>query len=151
MRCGGWREAHFDPTKEADMALALLFPLLGLFVWFLFVAAAWALPLSLGLSAMFAADHAGASGVTSFLIGIGVLVATVAAGRTLRTLMPERGPARMGFVLLFALPAAAATASVSVAISRVAGVDQWAIVVVAVIGAVLGGFAGARVLEQSAI
>jgi hypothetical protein len=29
------------------MALALLIPLLGLFVWFLFAAAAWALPLPL--------------------------------------------------------------------------------------------------------
>jgi len=132
------------------MALALLIPLLGLFVWFLFAASAWALPLFLGLSAAFAADHAGASGATSFLIGFGVLVATVVVGRTFLTLLPERGPARIAFLLLFALPAAAATASVSASLSRVVGVDEWAVVVMAIIGTILGGFAGARVLEQPA-
>ena len=128
-----------------------MFPLLGLFVWFLFVAAAWASPFALGLSAIFAADHAGTSGATSFLIGVGVLVATVAAGRMILTLLPERGPARMGFVLLFALPAAVATALVGGTMSRDTGVDQWAIIAVAVIGAVFGEFAGVRVLEQPAI
>ncbi|QKR98268.1 hypothetical protein F9288_00320 [Sphingomonas sp. CL5.1] len=132
------------------MAIALLFPILALFVWFLFTAAAWALPLSLGLSAAFAADHAGASGATTFLIGFGMFVATVATGRALLALLPERGLARLGFVLLFALPAAVATASVSVSLSRIMGVDEWAVIAVAVIGAILGGFAGARVLDQPA-
>ena len=132
------------------MAVALLFPLLGFFIWCLFAAAAWALPIFLGLSAAFAADHAGTSGATSFLIGFGVFLATVAVGRTLMTLAPERGPARTALILLFALPAAAATASVSATISRIVGVNEWAVVVVAIIGAVLGGFAGACVLEQPA-
>jgi len=150
VRRGGWQEAHLDQSKEANMAVALLIPLLGLFVWFLFAAAAWALPIFLGLSAAFAADHAGASGATSLLIGFGIFVATVVGGRTLLTTLPARGPARIAIMLLFALPAAAATASVSASLSRVVGIDEWAVVVVAIIGAVLGGFAGARVLEQPA-
>ncbi len=132
------------------MAIALLFPLLGLFIWFVFAAAAWTLPLSLGLWAAFAADHAGASGATVFLIGFGMFVATVATGRTLLTLLPHRGPARPGFLLLFALPAAVAAASVSAAMGRIVGVDEWVVVAGAIIGAILGGFAGTRVLEQPA-
>ncbi len=137
------------------MAVALLFPLtlvgLGFFVWLMFAAAAWALPVFLGLSATFAADHAGASGATSFLVGFAVFLVTVVAGRTLAMQLPERRrPARVALMLLFALPAAAATASITATLSRAVGVEEWAVVVVAIIGAVLGGLAGARVLEQPA-
>ena len=136
------------------MAVALLLPLtlvgLGFFVWLMFAAAAWALPVFLGLSAAFAADRAGDSGATSFLIGFAVFLITVVAGRVLATHLPERRPSRIALMLLFALPAAAATASVTAALSRAIGVDRWAVVVMAIVGAVFGGFAGARVLEQPA-
>lgn len=133
------------------MALALLFPLFGVIIWLLFAAAAWALPLYLGLSAAFAAVHAGASGTTAFLIGLGTFLATVSAGRALARILPERRPARIALMALFALPAAAATASVTALLSRIAGVDEWAVITIAITGAVLGGSAGARLLEPPAI
>jgi uncharacterized membrane protein YfcA len=69
----------------------------------------------------------------------------------LTTLLPGRRPARIFVILLFALPAAAATASVVATLGRATGLDEWAIIPAAIVGAILGGLAGRRTIDQTAV
>jgi hypothetical protein len=121
---------------------------LGIFISLLFAAAAWALPVGIGFSVAVAADHAGTAGVTSLLIGIAAFMATIAAGRVLMALSRNHRPARIIVILLFALPAAAATASVVAALGRMTGIHEWALITSAIVGAIVGGFAGRRTIDQ---
>ena len=77
----------------------------GYFVYLLFSAATYALPLLAALGAGFAAAHAGASGTAALLLGVAVFMAVIAAGRIATALLPSRH-ARAAVVLAFALPAA---------------------------------------------
>jgi hypothetical protein len=134
------------------MAIALPLALIGLgfFIYLLFAAAAWALPVLVGFSAAMAADHAGAAGTTSILIGIAGFFVTIAVGRWLAILSRDRQPARIVVTLLFALPAAAATASVAAALGRTTGIGEWTVIASALAGAVVGGLAGRRTIDQPA-
>ncbi|QBE92494.1 hypothetical protein DRN02_011035 [Sphingomonas paucimobilis] len=74
-------------------------------------------------------------------------MAVIVLGRALTALLPARG-ARIGMVLLFALPAAAATASVAATLGRASGVDHWIVALVAIGAAIVGGNAGRRSIDQ---
>jgi len=131
------------------MALTLPLALIGIgvFLWLLFAAAAQALPLFAGLWAGFAASHAGASGGTALLIGVAAFMAVIALGRALTALLPMRG-ARIGIILLFALPAAAATGSVVATLGQAAGIDHWLVALAVIAAAIIGGNSGRRSIDQ---
>lgn len=131
------------------IALPLALFGLGFMVYLMFAAAAYALPLLAGLSAGFAASHAGASGITALAIGIAAFLAVIALGSALNVALPR--PARIGLILLFALPAAAATGSVALSLGRMAGIDEWAVIVAAIVAAVIGAGAGIRTIDRPTV
>ncbi len=137
-------------SKDAAVTIALPLALIGpgFFIYLLFAAAAWALPVMIGFSAAMSADHAGATGTTSFLIGVTGFFVTIAVGRWLAILSRDHQPARIIVILLFALPAGAATASVVAALGRTAGIGEWSLIASALAGAVFGGLAGRRTIDQ---
>lgn len=96
----------------------------GFFIYLLFAAASYAMPLLAGLSAAFAASHAGAAGSTAMLLGIAVFMAVIAAGRMAGTLMPSR-LSQSVIMLLFAVPAAIAAFQVASSFLTLTGGGKW--------------------------
>lgn len=104
--------------------LGLTLPLaligVGFLIHLLFKAASYALPLFAGLSAAFAAMHAGTSGAGAIVIGTAAFIAVIAVGTIMTLLLPSRH-ARIAAALLFAVPAAVAGFQVASALSHLAG------------------------------
>ena len=96
----------------------------GFFICLLFAAASYALPLLAGLSAAFAASHAGAEGSAAMLLGVAVFMAVIAAGRLAVVLLPSR-LSQTAIMLLFAVPAAIAAFQVASSLLNLTGGDKW--------------------------
>lgn len=126
--------------------LGLILPLaligVGFLIRFLFRAATYALPLFVGLSAGFAAMHAGISGAGALLLATAAFMAVVAAGRMATLLLPSSS-ARAPVALLFAVPAAIAGFQVASALSHFAGAGVPG-TVAALVVALVTGIAAAR-------
>ena len=115
----------------------------GLFIYLLFAAASYALPLLAGLSAGFAADHAGVSGIGALLLGTAAFMLVIAGGRMATLLLPSRY-ARMTVALLFGIPAAIAGFQVASALLHLSGVETWGVIAALATALVTGSTAAKR-------
>ena len=126
--------------------LGLTLPLaligVGFLIHLLFKAASYALPLFAGLSAEFAAMHAGTSGAGAIVIGTAAFMAVIAAGTITTLLLPSRH-ARFAVALLFAVPAAIGGFQAALALSHLAGGGASG-TVAAIVVALVTGIAAAR-------
>ena len=95
---------------------------IGLFVYMLFAAATYALPLMAALLVGFAMRHAGAPGASPLIVGFLVFVAVIIAGRVATALLPYRF-ARITIMLIFAVPAAFAGYEIGKGLLSVVGVS----------------------------
>lgn len=97
----------------------------GFMIYLLFAAATYVLPIYAGLSADFAALHAGASYTSAILLGILAFLLVVML-RQMAAQQPSR-PARIAVALLFAVPAAVAGFQVASALLHLGGVGSWGV------------------------
>lgn len=98
----------------------------GLMIYLLFAAATFVLPIYAGLSAGFAALHAGASYTSALLLGIIAFLLVIMLGHAATQLLPSRR-ARTAIALLFAVPAAIAGFQVASALLRLGDVGSWGV------------------------
>ena len=110
------------------MFITLPLALIGIrfMIYLLFAAATYVLPLYAGLSAGFAALHAGASDTSVMLPGIMAFLLVIMLGQMATHLPPSRRP-RIAIALLFAVPAAAAAFQVASALLHLGGVGSWGV------------------------
>ncbi len=97
----------------------------GFMIYLLFAAATYVLPIYAGLSAGFAALHAGASYTSAILLGILASLLVVMLGQ-MAAQLPSRH-ARISVALLFAVPAAVAGFQVASALLHLGGVGGWGV------------------------
>ncbi len=97
----------------------------GFMIYLLFAAATYVLPIYAGLSAGFAALHAGASYTSAILLGILASLLVVMLGQ-MAAQLPSRH-ARIAVALLFAVPAAFAGFQVASALLHLGGVGGWGV------------------------
>ena len=95
----------------------------GFMIYLLFAAATYVLPIYAGLSAGFAALHAGASVTSAMLLGILTFLIVVMVGQ-MAAQLPSRY-ARIAITLLFAVSAAVAGFQVASALLHLGGVGAW--------------------------
>ena len=98
----------------------------GFMIYLLFAAATYVLPLYAGLSAAFAAVHAGTSYTSALLLGILAFLLVVMLGQMSTQLLPSRH-LRIAIALLFALPAGGAGFQVADALLHLGGVGSWGV------------------------
>lgn len=98
----------------------------GFMIYLLFAAATYVLPIYAGLSAGFAALHAGASYTSAMLLGIASALLVIMLGQMATQLLPSRR-ARIAIALLFAVPAAVAGFQVASALLHLGGVGSWGV------------------------
>lgn len=115
----------------------------GFLVYFLFAAASYALPLLAGLSAGFAADHAGASGIDAFLLGTVAFMLVILIGQVATRLLPSPY-ARMAVVILYAIPASVAGFQVASALLHLSGAGPWSVIAALAMALVVGSAAAKR-------
>ena len=96
----------------------------GFMIYLLFAAATYILPLYMGLTAAFAALHAGASYTSALLLGIIAFLFVILFGQIATQLLPSR-QAHLLIALLFALPAAMAGFQVASALLHFGNVGSW--------------------------
>lgn len=96
----------------------------GVMIYLLFAAATYVLPIYAGLSAGFAAVHAGASYTSALLLGMLAFLLVVMLGQMATQLLPSRH-ARTSIALLFAIPAAVAGFQVASALLHLGSVGPW--------------------------
>ncbi len=97
----------------------------GFMIYLLFAAATYVLPIYAGLSAGFAALHAGASYTSAMLLGIASALLFIMLGQ-MAAQLPFRH-ARFAVTLLFAVPAAIAGFQVASALLHLGGVGSWGV------------------------
>lgn len=98
----------------------------GFMIYLLFAAATYVLPIYAGLSAGFAALHAGASYTSALLLGILAFLLVIMLGHAATQLLPSRR-ARTAIALLFAVPAAIAGFQVASALLHLGDVGSWGV------------------------
>jgi hypothetical protein len=77
----------------------------GYLIYQLFAGATWALPIALGVAAAFGASQLGCSPFMAFILGLAAFMAVITASQ-LAALKLTNPYARIGLVILFAVPAA---------------------------------------------
>lgn len=97
----------------------------GFMIYLLFAAATYVLPLYAGLSAGFAALHAGASHTSAMLLGIMAFLLAIMLGQ-MAVQLPFRH-VRTAVALLFAVPAGIAGFQVASALLHLGGVGSWGV------------------------
>lgn len=97
----------------------------GFMIYLLFAAATYVLPIYAGLSAGFAALHAGSSHTSAMLLGIASALLVIMLGQ-MAAQLPSRH-ARIAVTLLFAVPAAIAGFQVASALLHLGGVGSWGV------------------------
>ncbi len=98
----------------------------GFMIYLMFAAATYVLPVYAGLSAGFAALHAGASYTSAMLLGIMAFLFVIMLGQMATQLLPSRR-ARIAIALLFAVPAAVAGFQAASALLHLGGVGSWGV------------------------
>ena len=116
----------------------------GFIIYLLFAAASYALPLFAGVSAAFAAWHAGVPGIAAMLLGVVAFMSVIAAGRMATLLLPSP-LARIVIALLFAVPAAIAGFQVASALMHLSGANGWSIPIALATAMLVGAGAAKRV------
>ena len=130
------------------IALPLALIGVGFIIYLLFAAASYALPLFAGVSAAFAAWHAGVPGIAAMLLGVAAFMLVIAAARMATLLLPSLF-ARIAITLVFAVPAAIAGFQVASALMHLSGAGGWSIPI-ALATAVVVGTAAAKRLGSAA-
>lgn len=97
----------------------------GFMIYLLFAAATYVVPIYAGLSAGFAALHAGASYTSAMLLGVASALLVIMLGQ-MAAQLPSRD-ARIAVALLFAAPAAIAGFQVASALLHLGGVGSWSV------------------------
>ncbi len=125
------------------IALPLALIGVGFIIYLLFAAASYALPLFAGVSAAFAAWHAGVPGIAAMLLGLAAFMLVIAAARMATLLLPSAS-ARVALTLLFAIPAAIAGYQVASALLHLSSAGAWSILIALATAALVGVAAAKR-------
>lgn len=125
------------------IALPLALIGVGFLIYLLFAATSYATPLFAGISAAFAAWHAGVSGIAAMLLGLAAFMLVIAAGRMATLLLPSAF-ARLAIAVLFAVPAAIAGFQVASALLHLSGAGGWSIPIAIAMAVPVGVAAGKR-------